>query len=243
MELLTGREDEPSSLVQEVNFLMSRDVDTQIDTRTDSRQTLNQPRPVAVADDLPADEEAEFRRVFDTYHHRVSGFFKRMGFDSEESRDLTQETFLRVYLNMDSWARAERPESWLFTIAANLYRNELRARQATKRAADEVPLEPHHVYQLPIGAVRDRPREDPLALVLHGERRRLLDRAVSELPLRMRRAVRLRIDHDLRYREIAGLMKTSVETVKAQLFQARRRLRKSLGSHFESASRDEAVRY
>jgi DNA-directed RNA polymerase specialized sigma24 family protein len=48
----------------------------------------------------------------------------------------------------------------------------------------------------------------------------------------MRQVLALRLDQDLKYREIATLLRISVETVKAHLFQARQRLREELDEEF-----------
>jgi DNA-directed RNA polymerase specialized sigma24 family protein len=48
----------------------------------------------------------------------------------------------------------------------------------------------------------------------------------------MRRCVVLRVDYDLKYKDIAALMRISIETVKAHLFQARKQLKAKLGDYF-----------
>jgi DNA-directed RNA polymerase specialized sigma24 family protein len=45
----------------------------------------------------------------------------------------------------------------------------------------------------------------------------------------MRRCLALRVEQDLKYREIASVMRLSIDTVKAHLFQARQRLKETLG--------------
>ena len=51
-------------------------------------------------------------------------------------------------------------------------------------------------------------------------------RAVRDLPEQMRECLTLRLYHELSYREIAMVMKVTVDTVKTHLFQARRRSRR-----------------
>ncbi|HUP43451.1 MAG TPA: sigma factor-like helix-turn-helix DNA-binding protein, partial [Thermoanaerobaculia bacterium] len=53
--------------------------------------------------------------------------------------------------------------------------------------------------------------------------------AVAELPDQMRDCLTLRLYHDLAYREIAVIKKLSIETVKAHLFRARKKLEERLG--------------
>lgn len=182
------------------------------------------------------EREQQFHQIFRRHYRSVTYFFAHRGFDAEECRDLTQETFFRVYRGMESFRGEAGVKTWLYTIAANIYRNEIRDRQAEKRSADEVSLEESLEQGRPIfeaWALRTGAGAgDPLQTVLTDERARLLREAVDDLPPRMRRCVLLRLDRGLKYREIAVLLHVTEDTVKAQLFQARQRLHRALGEHF-----------
>ncbi len=192
---------------------------------------------MAMTDDLgPGDQdfmdapEDLFRR----YHRAVVSFFARRGFSIEESQDLAQETFFRVFKHIDGFRGESSLETWLFQVAANLYKNTLRSRSTIKRDGQEVPLdtpgeEPAVVAE---GAFWCSPDPGPLGGLLTEERAKLLWDAVQDLPPQMRQAVFLRVDKDLKYREIAELMHVSIETVKAHLYQARQQLRDRLGDYF-----------
>lgn len=182
--------------------------------------------------------EEQFHKVFRRHYRSVTYFFAHRGFDAEECRDLTQETFFRVYRGMESFRGEARVKTWLYTIAANIYRNEIRDRQAEKRSADEVSLEESLEQGRPVSETWEvrtwREAGDPLHSVLTEERARLLREAVDDLPPRMRQCVLLRLDRGLKYREIAILLHVTEDTVKAQLFQARQRLHRALGEHFQA---------
>lgn len=172
--------------------------------------------------------EREFERLFEQYARPVSYFFAHRGFSPEECRDLTQETFLGVYKGMDRFRREASVETWLFTIAANVWRNEVRNRTAGKREGLEVSFEgAADGSGAAPAALHDV--DDPLFGLLEEERAGLLREALEGLPAQMRRCLLLRIDQQLKYREIAQVMRISIETVKSQLFQARERLRQLLG--------------
>jgi RNA polymerase sigma-70 factor (ECF subfamily) len=172
------------------------------------------------------EREEQFQQIFRRHYRSVSCFFAYRGFDTEECRDLTQETFFRVYRGMEGFRGEAGIKTWLYTIAANIYRNEIRDRQAEKRSADEVSLD-EALEQAPGDS------QDPLSGVLTDERARLLREAVDGLPPRMRHCVLLRLDRGLKYREIALLLQVTEDTVKAQLFQARQRLYRILGAYFQ----------
>lgn len=72
----------------------------------------------------------------------------------------------------------------------------------------------------------------PLDDALCHERRQKLRKAIEALPGQMRRCTRLRVEQDLSYREIAAVLKLSIETVKVHLFQARKKLKVNLQEAF-----------
>lgn len=182
---------------------------------------------------LESGPDESFRRLFEEHYRKVFLFFIRRGFPDDESEDLAQEVFLRVYTHLGSFRGEARVETWLFQIAANLYRNTLRGRAALKRRALEVVLNEEAVLAAPEpGPLREAAEPGPFELVLAKERSRILHGAIDELPGQMRRCLLLRIDQDLKYREIADLLRISIETVKAHLFQARQLLRVRLGVEF-----------
>lgn len=175
--------------------------------------------------DHPAPED-----LYQRYFRPVVAFFVRRGVPREESRDLAQETFLRVYKNMEGFRNESSVETWLFQIAGNIFKNALRSQGTQKRDAEEVPLETS-AGDLVVGPWADAD-EGPLGAMLAEERARLLREALEGLPPQMKQAVLLRVNGDLKYREIADLMRVSIETVKAHLYQARQQLRDKLADYF-----------
>ena len=178
------------------------------------------------------DTEESSRELVDLHQKKVIGFFRRHGFSDEDSRDLTQDVFSRVFKAIDTFRHESRFERWLFEIALNAYRNEIRRKRAEKRDALEVPLGDSSDDEDP----RPGPEliaKGPSALdsLVDGERRSALRKAFQKLPDQMRRCCELRYVQGLKYHEIATVMKISIETVKAHLHQARKRLIDGLGGN------------
>jgi RNA polymerase sigma-70 factor (ECF subfamily) len=174
------------------------------------------------------DREQEFERLFERYSQPVTYFFARRGFTPEECSDLTQETFLGVYKGMDRFRHDAKVETWLFTIAANIWRNELRSRSAEKREGQLVPLDAEREDSAPGPVEVVAEGDGPLEGLLSREDLRRVREGLEKLPPQMRRCLVLRIDGELKYREIADLLGISIETVKSQIFQARKRLEELL---------------
>ena len=175
--------------------------------------------------------EENFEKLFRRFRPLVHSFFLRKGFSVEESRDLTQEVFFRVFKGIDTFRGDSRFERWLWEITDNIYLNELRRRRTEKRhgiehsldAPKESGSEPNPVLEIAA------PGLSPEEQVLQQQDLEALRAAIQELPDQMRRCCILRYERGLKYQEIADEMEISIETVKAHLHQARKRLMAKLG--------------
>lgn len=175
------------------------------------------------------DRERNFRLLFDRFHRPVERFFARRGVSPEDCLDLTQETFLCIYRGLEGYRSEDRLGHWVLRIAATTFLQWLRAGRAGKRAGRTEPVDeasPAPAMQLEGGQLDD---------LLDGEQRRALRRAVLDLPAQQRNCLLLRLERDLSYPEIATVMRLSPETVKAHLFQARRRLKDRLSAEAGAA--------
>jgi len=179
---------------------------------------------------LSEDREEQFRSIFDRHYGGVYSFFEKKGFSVEESADLAQETFLRVYTSLETFRRESSFETWLFRITANVYRNTLRTQSTRKRDAPEVSLD--EIIDEGSEPETHRLGSEVEEAFFVQERSEVLRTALQDLPAQMRRCMELRVFHDLKYREVASLLRISIDTVKSQLFQARQLLSAKLGEYF-----------
>lgn len=169
------------------------------------------------------DREGAFRVLYETYFHPLQRFFARKGFAPDECLDLTQETFLGIYRALKGYEHRQRFAAWLYQVATTAFLKKVRRAAAVKRSAVEVSRDgmesPEPSLAVPGGQL-DR--------LVDQERRRALRAAVAELPEQMRDCLTLRLDRQLAYHEIATIKRISIETVKAHLFRARKKLRERL---------------
>jgi RNA polymerase sigma-70 factor (ECF subfamily) len=134
--------------------------------------------------------------------------------DRGRAEDLAQEAFLRAYRALGQWRKDATFSTWLFALATNLYRSELRRIPAGIVSIDDVS-EP----------------KDPRAEtgVLEAEDRdRTLRRAVLTLPSKYREALNLFYFHEMDVPAAAQSLGLPEGTVKARLFRGRELLRGKL---------------
>jgi len=183
---------------------------------------------------IRVEENAE--KLYKRFRPRVRSFFLRKGFTPQESDDLTQDVFLRVFKAIDTFRRESRFERWLGEIATHIYYNEIRRLKTDKRDGLEQSLDSGLETEDGVGPGITIPSTDPSPEeeVVRAERKKALHDALAGLPDQMRRCCILRYERGLKYKEIADIMKISIETVKAHLHQARKRLTALLGEEDDS---------
>ncbi len=169
------------------------------------------------------DRPGAFRFLYETYFRAIERFFARKGLPPEDCLDLTQETFLGIYKGLDGYEHRERFAGWLYRVATTIYLKRLRASATAKRAAVEVSRDGMENPEATL-AIPGRQLDG----LLDEERTRALRAAVAELPEQMRDCLTLRLYHQLSYNEIATVKRISIETVKAHLFRARKKLQEKL---------------
>ncbi len=180
--------------------------------------------------------ESNFRVLVELYYRPLHGFFQKRGLEPEDSRDLTQETFVRIYKGMDTFRHESEFETWLFAVAGNVFLQHLRHGRTLKRGAGETALSLSHPgledrlqeRAHDPGPVAEDPPQDPLDRAIRSQRLDLLRKAVEDLPPKMRAVLKLSVYQERSRRDIAEALGLSTETVKAHLFQARKRLAEAL---------------
>ena len=172
------------------------------------------------------------QHVYRTYCRRVEKFFAHRGYRPEDARDLTQETFIRVYGGRGNFDSIDAFAGWLFRIAINVHRNEQRARHAAKRDKPEESLDQRLEEH---GWEPDDPDEgwsaSPLERYLVRERQAVATGALRDLPPKMRQCYLFSLQGQWTYREIGELLGIAEGTVKAHIHQARKRVLERLEAY------------
>lgn len=173
-----------------------------------------------------SDRQGSFRFLYQTYFRALERFFARKGLPPEDCLDLTQETFLGIYKGLDGYEHRRQFAAWLYRVATTTYLKRRRTAAAAKRAMVEVSRDGMENPEASLAV--PGPQLDGL---LDEERWRALRAAVAELPEQMRDCLTMRLYHQLSYGEIAVAKKISIETVKAHLFRARKKLQERLADY------------
>jgi RNA polymerase sigma factor (sigma-70 family) len=165
------------------------------------------------------DTETAWEEIVRRYRRKVFGIAYKFTGRYEESQDLAQEIFLRIFRSLDKFDRSADFGTWLYSVSRNHcidhYRSGRREREALIQ--HEYPLE-----ELVSG------RFDPHRRIEVRDKREMLLVALASLPKKLREAVILRDIQELTYQEIVERLGLPEGTVKSRINRGRLELGRSL---------------
>ena len=177
---------------------------------------------------LQRGEAAAFAELVAERSGEINGLLFRLTENSEEARDLTQETFLRAFQSIGSFRGEADLRTWIYRIAINQARN--RWRWWRRRSRDTtVSLDATHGQSgQTVGATLAESSENPEQRTLAHEREVALRSALQKVGRAYRETVILRDIEGFSYEEIATTLAINVGTVKSRLARGRQELRQKL---------------
>lgn len=170
------------------------------------------------------DPEA-FARLVRRFQRQAAAVAYRFVGNSEDAADVAQEAFVRAYRSLEQLEDDRRFKSWLMRIVTNLSLNFRRRRKNEATSSLEEGLEPEEAERR-TGRSRSERSDDRLAA---SELRQRIDEAMGMLPEKQRTALILFSIEKLPQKDVAEIMGCSVELVKWNVFQARRKMMELLG--------------
>ena len=161
------------------------------------------------------------------HRHREPLFHFAFRYLREETaaRDVVQETFVRVYFKAGKFTPKSSVKTWIYTIALNLCRDH--ARRVVKRRG-EISLDALVPANSSSVEVPDH-APTPSARAVQADRFASLQRAIDELPQKLKEALVLFSIEERSQKEVAELLETTPKTVELRVYRAKLRLREALG--------------
>ena len=175
--------------------------------------------------ELASGGEAALNRLMDRHGNRVLHFLTRILGDEQEAMDLTQETFVKVYVHRKRFRRHGKFSTWLYAIASNLARDRFRWR----KRHPNIPLSVFIKDDLnPSLEERFEESPNPQEMASHSEEAELVEKAIAELPEELRVPIVLSEYEGRPHAEIAEILGCSTKAVEMRVYRARKQLRSCL---------------
>jgi len=169
---------------------------------------------VAAVDRVLRGDVAAFAQIVERWQDPLVALAYRFCHDRSRAEDMAQEAFVRAFKALHQWRREAAFSTWLFALATNVYRGELRRRRAPLVSIEEI-ADPADA--LDIAADHE-----------NSDRRAAVRRALHALPARYRDVLVLFYFHDMDVERAAATLGVPTGTVKARLSRGREILGRKL---------------
>jgi RNA polymerase sigma-70 factor, ECF subfamily len=171
-----------------------------------------------VARHLSGDARA-FGELVGRYHGRLLNFTHRMIGDRERAEDLVQEAFIRVSRHLHRFDPSKKFSTWVYTIASNLAKNELRSHRRSPLVFYQSARAPGDEDHSPLQYEDSRSRPDDM--FAGRQLKELVEATLARLSPQYRQVLILREFEGRSYEEIAEIAGCNLGAVKSRLHRAR----------------------
>jgi RNA polymerase sigma-70 factor, ECF subfamily len=177
-----------------------------------------------------------FRTIIQRNNRRLFRVARSILKDDSEAEDVVQEVYVRAFEHLSEFRGESTLATWLTRIAINEAQGRLRRQRPTADLAviDSERKAMSEIIPFPLAS----PNSDPERLAAQREVRRLIERAVDELPDAFRVVFVMRAVEEMSIEETASFLGLREETVKTRLHRARNLLRQALDAQLAPALKD-----
>jgi len=172
-----------------------------------------------------------FTQLFDKYSGKIFGYLYRYVGDYQKAQDLTVETFLSVYTRMHTYTEIGRFSSWLYRIATNFAKKELRKKIHHAEVSLEDSAGGGEENTTSLGDLIEDDRHRPDFSARESELKQEVYKIISKMDKKYKDALLLCDVEGLPHEEVAKILKSNVITVGTRLRRARKMLYGLLEKH------------
>lgn len=169
-------------------------------------------------------DRAAFAELVELYKDKIYHLAYRMLRSRHEAEEIVQETFLRVYMNLDRYDENQKFSTWIYRIATNLCIDRLRKRKVNYSLDAEMGDGEGSDWYSTLASQDPSPDNQ----VLLSETQMQIRESIETLPEKYKAVVILRYLQDLSLQEISDVLSMPVTTIKTRLHRGREFLRKKL---------------
>lgn len=179
--------------------------------------------------------EGAFEILVQRYQRTVFGLLYQLAPDWNDTSDLAQEVFIRIWRSIGTLRNPHAFRSWLNQLVTNLFYDELRKRPKNLIVSMDESVKSDDSDE---NVTRDIADHSSMPDELN-QRRELYDainKAISKLPEQFKTVIVLREFEGLSYDEIAEVTHTEIGTVKSRIARARAKVQESLNPFVNNAA-------
>ncbi len=169
--------------------------------------------------------EAAFAQLVRRYQGKVTNLVHRFIYDRDRAAEIAQEVFLRVFMHRKRYRRSGKFSTWIYTIAVNLAKNEIRRKSRLKGV---MSLDSLLEATGDSGGFLADKRPGPVHTAHQHQVEEIVMAAIHKLQPKYREVILLRDVQQLTYEEIEQVLNIPGGTVRSRINRARNALKDML---------------
>jgi RNA polymerase sigma-70 factor (ECF subfamily) len=179
-------------------------------------------------------DNGAFEVLMKRHQRTVYGMLVKLAPDWNDTADLAQESFIRIWKGIGQLQNPRAFKSWMIQIVTHLFYDELRKRpRRTPAISLDQALYGDEEGESPTRDIADQ-SAGPEELMQRKDLNDMVQSAIAGLPRQFRTAIVLRDLEDKTYDEIAQITNTDIGTVKSRISRARTKVQQVLRPQFGS---------
>ncbi len=164
-------------------------------------------------------DRSAFSKLVELYRNKIQKLGYRMLMNTPDTEDIVQETFIRVYLNLNTYDENQKFSTWVYRICRNACIDLLRKRKNTVSLDSELEDGTTYYHKLPI--VEDSPE----FMAIQSEVKEQIHKALEKLPEKYHTVIQLYYFEELSLQEISDTLCIPITTVKTRIHRGRELLK------------------
>lgn len=148
-------------------------------------------------------KETAFRHLLSQYKERLYWHIRKIVISHDDADDVLQNTFIKIFKNIDNFKRDSKLYSWMYRIATN------EAITFINKKAKEKNIDINDYQQLLVSSL------DSDLLFTGDEVQLILQKAIATLPQKQQLVFNMKYFEEMKYEEISDVLETSVGALKA----------------------------
>lgn len=164
-------------------------------------------------------DRAAFDEIYKRYKARILNYLYKLLGNKEAAEELAQETFIHLYIDVTAYQPRGVFRAWLYTVASNLAKNELKKRKRIKCESLSGPQSGE--TGLPLEDTLSDEHLSPEKIAENKELKEQIGRILRSIPPVYREAIVLCVVEGLSYEEAAAILHTNAKTLSSRLARGR----------------------
>jgi RNA polymerase sigma-70 factor (ECF subfamily) len=173
-------------------------------------------------------DRSAFGQLVELYKGKIHRLAYRMLNNPHDSEDVVQETFMRVYMNLNRYDENQKFSTWIYRIGKNLCVDLLRKKKSVYSLDAEIAGED----ELNHYGILSSDDNSPETAMIETELQEQLTQVIDKMSDKYKAITTLYYVHDLSLQEISTKLNMPITTVKTRLYRGREYLRKRWGMSF-----------